>query len=137
MKFPIVGISETWLDGYHHFSDIAGYNFVHKPRVTHVSGGVNISEHLNYKERPDLAFPVDGSAESFFVEINRTKEENVIVCIIYRPPDSNLNEFLCDLDQVLGEIARENKLVFLMGDWNLYLVNHHCHKVTSDLLDLL
>ena len=27
MKFTIFGISETWLDDCHHFSDIAGYNF--------------------------------------------------------------------------------------------------------------
>ena len=31
-------------------------------------------EHLNYKGRPDVAFPVDGSAESLFAEINRTKK---------------------------------------------------------------
>ena len=51
VKFPIVGISETWLDDCHHFSDIAGYNFLHKPRVTRVGGGVGlyIGEHLNYK----------------------------------------------------------------------------------------
>ena len=75
VKFPIVGISETWLDDCHHFSDIAGYNYLHKPRVTRVGGGVGlyIGEHLNYKERPDLGFPVDGSAESLFVEINRTR----------------------------------------------------------------
>ena len=28
-------------------------------------------------------------------------------------------------------------LVFLIGDWNLNLINHHCHKATSDFLDLL
>ena len=55
----------------------------------------------------------------------------------YRPLDSNLNEFPCDLDQVLGKIAKEKKLVFLKGDWNLHLINHHCHKATSDFLDLL
>ena len=33
MKLPIVGISETWLDvDCYHFSDIAGYNFLHKSR---------------------------------------------------------------------------------------------------------
>ena len=139
MKFPIVGISETWLDDYHHFSDIVGYNFLHKPRVTRIGGGVGlyIGENLNYKERPDLAFPVDGSAESLFVEINRTKEKNVILGIIYRPPDSNLNEYLSDLDLVLGKIAKENKLVFLMCHWNLNLTNPQCHKATSNFLDLL
>ena len=96
-----------------------------------------VNEHLNYKERPDLTFPVDGSAESLFVEIKGTKEKNVIVGVLYRPPDSNLNEFLSDLDHVLEKITKESKLVFLMGDWNLNLINHHCHKVTSDFLDLL
>ena len=27
VKFPIIGISETWLDDCYHFSDIVGYNF--------------------------------------------------------------------------------------------------------------
>ena len=39
MKFPIIGISETWLDDCYHFSDIAGYNFLHKPRVNRIGGG--------------------------------------------------------------------------------------------------
>ena len=117
VKFPIIGISETWLDDYYHFSDTAGYNFLHKPRVNRIGGGVGlyIGEHLNYKERHDLAFPEDKSAESLFVEINRTKEKNIIVGIIYLPPDSKLNEFLSDLDLVLGKISKENNLVFLMG----------------------
>ena len=36
----------------------------------------------------------------------------------------------------MGKISKENKLVFLMGDWNLYLINHYCHKAISDFLDL-
>ena len=96
-----------------------------------------IGEHSNYKERHDLAFPEDKSAESLFSEINKTKEKNTFGGIIYQPPDSKLNEFLSDLDLVLGKISKENKLVFLMGDWNLNLINHHCHKATSDFLDLL
>ena len=114
VKFPIIGISETWLDDCYHFSDIAGYNFLHKPGVNRIGGGVGlyIGEHLNYKERHDLAFPEDKSAESLFVEINRTKEKNLIVGIIYRPPDSKLNKFLSDLDLVLGKFPRKISLYF-------------------------
>ena len=57
-----------------------------------------------------------------FAEINRTKQKNEIVGIFYRPTHSNFIEFLCDLDQVLGKIDKENKLVFLMDDWNLNLI---------------
>ena len=62
---------------------------------------------------------------------------SVTSTVIIRPPDSNLNEFLSDLNHVLEKITKKNKLVFLMGDWNLNLINHHCHKVTSEILDLL
>ena len=114
VKFPIIGISETWLDDCYHFSDIAGYNFLHKPGVNRIGGGVGlyIGEHLNYKERHDLAFSEDKSAESLFVEINRTKEKNLTVGIIYRPPDSKLNKFLSDLDLVLGKFPRKISLYF-------------------------
>lgn len=89
------------------FSWFCGYNFLHKYGVTRIGGGVGlcIDEYLNYKEHPDLVFLVDGSAESFLVEINRTKEKNVIVGIIYRPLYWKLNEFLSDLDLVLGKIT--------------------------------
>ena len=30
-----------------------------------------------------------------------------------------------------------NNLVLLIVTWNLNLINHHCHKATSDFLDLL
>ena len=139
VKFPIVGISETWLVDCCHFVKIVGYNFLHKPRVNRIGGGVGIyiGEHLNYKERPDLAFCDNECAESLFVEINRSNEKNVIVGIVYRPPDSKLNEFLCDFDLLVEKISKENKLVFLMGDWNLNLIRHHCHKATSEFLDTL
>ena len=114
---PFGTCSLLLLDDCYHFSDIAGYNFLHKPRVNHIDEGLGlyIGEHLNYNNRHDLAFPQDKSAESLFVEINRTKEKNIIVGIIYRPPDSQLNEFLSDLDLVLGKISKENKLVFFNG----------------------
>ena len=98
---------------------------------------IYIGEHSNYKERHDLAFPEDKSAESLFAEINKTKEKNIFGGIIYRPPDSKLKEFLSDLELLLGKISEENKLVFLIGDWNSNLINHHCPKATSDFLDLL
>ena len=49
VKFPIVGISESRLDNCHHFSDIAGYNFLHKPRVTRVGGGVALHNLTAFK----------------------------------------------------------------------------------------
>ena len=33
MKFSIIGISDHWFHDCYHFSDIAAYNFLYKPRV--------------------------------------------------------------------------------------------------------
>ena len=47
VKFPINGISETWVDDCYQFSDIAGYNFLHKPTVNRIGGGVGLYRLLN------------------------------------------------------------------------------------------
>ena len=44
-----------------------------RPEISNPKGLWDLD--LNYKEGPDLAFPVDGSAESLLVEINNTKEK--------------------------------------------------------------
>ena len=139
IKFPVIGISETWLDDSFHCVDIPGYNFLHKHRNNRTDGGVALylADYLNFKLREDLGFTNNKGAESLFIEINRRNEKNVIVGIVYRPPDQNLNEFLCDLDIVLNKFSNENKSVFLLGDWNVNIMNHSKHEATSQFLDTL
>ena len=72
-----------------------------------------------------------------YLRKSRTREKNVIVGIVYRPPDQNLIDFLCDLDIVLNSFSKESKSVFLFGDWNVNLMNHSKHQTTSLFLDTL
>ena len=101
--------------------------FLHKHRNDRSGGGVSlyVADYLNFKLREDLGFDNKG-AESMFMEINRTRDKNVIVGIVYRPPDQNLNDFLCDLD-----------IVFLLGDWIVNLMTLSKHQATSLFLDTL
>ena len=64
------------------------------------------------------------------------KAKNIIVGIIYRPPDQKVKDFLCDLDLLLDKISPENKIVYLLGDYNLNLLAHSHHQDTSKFLDL-
>ena len=57
--------------------------------------------------------------------------------MVYRPPDRNLNDFNNELDHLVSIISKENKTVFLLGDWNMNLMNHLHHQATSDFLELL
>ena len=113
--------------------------FLHKHRNDHSGGGVGlyVADYLNFKLRENLGFIDKKGAESMFIEINRTSDKNIIAGIVYRPPDQNFNEFLCDLYTVLNSFSKENKSVFLLGDWNLNLMNHSNHQPTSQFLDTL
>jgi hypothetical protein len=37
----------------------------------------------------------------------------------------------------MGIISKENKLCYLMGDFNLNLLNHHTHQLTAEFLDIM
>ena len=76
--------------------------------------------NLKNKLRPDLH--IEGS-EDLFIEMLNDKGENVIVGIIYRPPNHNLDNFLSKLDEFLSIIAQENKEVYLMGGYNIDLLS--------------
>ena len=71
------------------------------------------------------------------MEINRPKEKNIIVGVVYRPPNSNLRDFMNSLDSLLASISKENKIRYVLGDWNLDLINHHCHDTTGELLETM
>ena len=119
--------------------DIQGYTFLNNYRVGRSGGGVGLYlvDNVSFKQRNDLAFSDNSATESLFVELDRAKEKNIIVGVIYRPPDQKVKDFLCDLDLLLDKISRENKIVYLLGDYNLNLLAHSRHQDTSKFLDLL
>ena len=61
------------------------------------------------------------------------KRKNIIVGIMYRPPNTNPKKFLTDIDLLLDKIFKENKDIFL----NLNLLSHSYHHACSQLLDIL
>ena len=87
LRFSFTGITETWLQDSSHNSNIPGYRFIQKNR-TNISGGgfgLYLGDSLEFKWRSDISFSSDETAESMFVEVNRPKEKNLIVGVIYRP----------------------------------------------------
>ena len=71
------------------------------------------------------------------MEINGPKEKNIIVGVVYRPPNQNLQDFMNSLDLLLASISKENKICYDVGDWNLDLINHHCHESTGEVLEIM
>jgi hypothetical protein len=137
--FSVIGISETWLQDSTHHVDINGFNFVHNHRTERTGGGVGlyIASAFEFKTRTDLCFEDNAIAESLFVEIFNPKGKKYIIGVIYRPPNHNVANFISELDSLTGKISRDNKNCYIMGDFNLDLLNHSSHQFTNEFLDIM
>ena len=62
---------------------------------------------------------------------------NVIIGVIYRPPDNDINVFTQKIINVLNSIHKEKKTCYLMGDFNINLLYSNIHNPTSEFVDTL
>ena len=142
-KFWVIGISETWLQNADDFVDLKGYNFVHNYRHGRVGGGGGLyfDHSLNYKTCGDLNCYDCEYVESLFLEICVPKGKDMSLLELILFSTSHLQNDKIDFVQyihlLMTKISKENKLVYLMGDFNLNLLNHHCHQPTSEFLDIM
>ena len=68
--------------------------------------------------------------ESLFVEL----DNNNLVGVVYRRPNSNPREFLNVFQNLLDRIKSENKKCYIMGDINLDLLKWDSSTIVSDLV---
>ncbi len=80
-----------------------------------------IKEQINFRMRKDLSIFNERVLETLFIELKNNKKESAIVGVIYRPPNSKMKEFEDELEALLSKITKENKLIYLMGDINMYM----------------
>ena len=139
-EFSVIGISESWLsDSTLDLVDIPGYNCVLNHRVNKTGGGVGIYllDELEFKIIWDLNTSHPSCYEAIFAENNIPRGKNIIVGTIYRPPDENVNDLLDSLRKLLSTTSRENKICYVMGDFNLDLLRHEQHAITGESVELM
>ena len=144
-KFDIIAISETRITkqvSLLNNLNLNNYSFEFTPTETSAGGTLlYIANHLSYKCRNDLNIYKKNELESTFIEIVNPKKSNIIVGVIYRHPSMDLTDFNCNyLNKLLENIYKEQKSVFLLGDFNVNLnhnehVNHNEHNQTNEFLD--
>ena len=70
--------------------------------------------------------------ESLWVEINTGPPgKNIVVCCSYRHPDTDVTKFIEYLESVLSKVDK-NKIVCVMGDFNINLLNYESHNDTNE-----
>lgn len=136
-KFSVIGLCETWLKTTNcHLYGYSGYVTEHKCRENKRGGGVSlyIDSSIEYKRRHDLESVFDAcDAEVVCVEIpgKQYNTKPIIVAEMYRPPNTSVNDFITCMDQLLSCINSEGKLSYLMGDYNINLINVNQHEQTA------
>ena len=76
--------------------------------------------------------------ESIFIDILNPKRSNIITGCIYKHPSMNLNDFNTKyLNNLLDKISKEQKSDFLLGNFNVNLLNYNNHNPTNEFLDSL
>jgi len=138
-SFDVIGLSETWLkdttvNNFYH----PGYKAENSYRTNKAGGGVSllINESKEYVVRTDLCV-YNECTESLFIEMqNSKKKTNIIIGVVYRPPNTNVNDFIQAMTEILFVIKKENKQCYIMGDTNINLLNVDNHVPTSDFLEM-
>ena len=123
-NFQIIGLTDTWLNNNNNDCfTLNEYEFLGSNRTQKRGGGVGlyVSKHLEFKNRNDLDKNIEDTIETKFVEIINNYGKNIIIGVIYRPPNNNFDVFKNAMNENLEKIDRENKLCYLMGDFNLDL----------------
>lgn len=104
-------------------------------------GGIMLymKNNLEFKPRNDIVIN-DGCTESLFIEIEKemfSALKNIIIGVIYRPPNSNMDNFNIALETTLNYLKGENRVMYLLGDYNIDLLKEDSHSQTSEFENLL
>ena len=112
------------------------YSFEFTPTEASAGGTLPyIANHLSYKCRNDLNIYKKNELESTFIETVNPKNSNIIVGVIYGHPSMDLADFNSKyLKKLLENISKEQKSMFLLGDFNVNLLNYNKHNQTICLI---
>ena len=75
--------------------------------------------------------------ETIWVEIVGTKAKNILCCCAYRHSSVCPVRFKEHLESTLSQLTSENKSIFIMGDFNINLLNCESHPESNDFLLML
>ena len=137
-RFSIICLTESWMKNEICNSNsnlqIPGYSGLCFERKSGKSrGGIctYIREDISYKCRTDLSAS-DADFENFFIELINPNGKNMIVCTTYRQPNGNLKNFMEEVTLCFTILAKENKKVTIVGDFNVDCLKFDDDKNVED-----
>lgn len=131
--FDCLVLSETWKIHDTHFFEIHGYDLIYNYGNINKSDGivVYIKKNINY------IFKIVAIGGCNIIEIQiSTKTKKIALTAIYRPPSTNIDDFIADFGNYLKEYSHNNYDVHcIIGDINLNILFEN--NIVSDYLNML
>ena len=96
-----------------------------------------IHRSYDYVERPEINI-ITEHIECLLVEIKsqfKKHKKKILVGVIYRPPNTNINAFTEQIIKIIHTLKIGNKQCYIMGDFNINLLNYDHHMETHDYVD--
>ena len=131
----LVLLCETWLNDNSPILQVPGYRLELTNRVTKSGGGVAIliADNIPYRRLPNPQ--PNNDYEACFIDV-KTKNKNYIVGSVYRPLNTNPDEFTTWLQSSLSEYNSTHEIILGM-DHNMDLLRADIHKPTQRFLDCI
>ena len=124
-KFTIITFTETWPAEYNSsLHNFIGYSHVYKLRDKKRRGGgvsMFIDSRIIYQDRNYINIDIE-YVDTLAIEIPKEElntNHNTVIISIYRPPSIQQNLFTEKLGDLLNYLSRENKLSYILGDFNI------------------
>ena len=121
-KEPIVNIN------------IVGYNFISQPSHSNAGGvGFYIRKGHEFHFRDDFC-TANTDFECLSIELHNATQSNVVCLVLYRHPNSKIENFIDYYTKIMEKISNEKKYGIIMGDFNINLLNFETHPLTHEFL---
>ena len=139
-KIDILAITETSERediGFLNNVEIDEYDKFHTASKT-MKGGTAIYVNKNFDslERSDLKTNTD-EFESTWIEIKNKSSKNIVIGSIYRHPHNNFDDFFLYLEKCFGKLVKENKEMYICGDFNFDLLKIDTDHIAQKFFNLL
>ncbi len=145
-RFNVIALTETWHSSKNDkaIKDIVldGYQPYHGTQGSTLKGGCgfSVTESLKFKPRTEFDTQVENINSEFeasWIEIVNEKQKNILLGCIYRHPRKTDNQFIVYMQNIFEKIKKENKLLVIIGDFNLNLLKHDTDDRIKDFLNLM
>ena len=138
-KLDLLCISETWLHEKinDNMINVPGYTIVRHDRNSNKRGGgvcIYVRSNMSFTCRDDL---INDVLEAVWIEIPRTRTDQLIIGCLYRPPNADSNYLQCIFD-TLEVTMTEGKDIIIIGDMNYDYKHDECDtdNPITDIEDL-